>query len=730
MRPFSNSSPNGNAVTPGAAVAAASDKPIGDATGEQLVTLPFFLGKRTARQFRRLFSGVLLLSLPLTLGTLGQQYITQQAAIQKIAASSTMTSDMRYLAKAADLVLHGNATVRDPMNQRANALGKALVRLELDPVLYRMVLVREEEAQRVGKIAQLIARARSDTVLVAHTQDAPADASALLHALQKDTAAYAENLHNLTLLKGSGTRVPAEVAEWDAIAAMATLSSRWVNSLHLTAQVSGVLQQMPDALAGFALREHALVEAMASPRPAGASELMTGSQIATLMRNGRALSEMAQNLQAATDAMAQTHNAALRLDAASDQMDQEISALQDTLLEGKSDKSAMLVVGLLSSVLALTSLVGLLYVRFSQKDHQQMLVNHARQEAALRVEWAESAADEARQANQTSQLAIFRLMQELQDIADGDLTKRVTVSEDLTGGIADAINYTVEELHELVLGVQRTAAQVDSTTTRVDSNSMVLLESSHNQLTLIHTAGESMLHLAAQVGKISAQAQSSATAARQSRAAADTGLTAVQDAINSTQHLREQIQETSKRIKRLGESSQEIGEITGLITEITTQTNLLAANAAIQAASAGEAGRGFAVVSEEVVQLAERSANAARQITALVSGIQTDAQNAMNAMERVAQDVVEGTRLSDRAGLALTHIDRLSADVALQIEGISAVATHESDTAGLIAKGIREIFAVVEKTAEGTRSNADTVRSLKTAANELKNSVARFRVAA
>jgi len=387
-------------------------------------------------------------------------------------------------------------------------------------------------------------------------------------------------------------------------------------------------------------------------------------------------------------------------------------------------------VALLSCGLVLLSLVGLLYVQFSQKDHQQILANSARNEAALRLQWAEAATEEARQANQTNQLAIFRLMQELQDIADGDLTKRVTVTEDLTGGIADAINYTVEELHELVLGVQRTAAQVDATTTQVDSNSMVLLESSHNQLTVIHKAGESVLRLAAQVGTISEQAQVSATVARQSRTAAGSGLSAVQNAIHSTHQLREQIHETSKRIKRLGESSQEIGEITGLISEITEQTNVLAANAAIQAASAGEAGRGFAVVSEEVVQLAERSANAARQITGLVSGIQTDAHNAMNAMERVAQNVVDGTRLSDRAGLALTDIDRLSQDVALQVEEISTVASRESDTAGLIAQDIREVFTVVEKTALGTRSNAEAVRGLKAAANQLKNSVARFRVMA
>lgn len=729
MKNPGNSPSSGNTAAPNP-VEDAGRSGVTGVLGEHLVTLPYFLGRRTASEFRRLFAGVLLFSLPVAVGTLGYQSITSSSITQKLVATSTVTSDMRYLAKAADLVLNGNAAAKDQLHQRAAALEAAGDTLRQDSALSRIVPASEEQMSRIGRISALIADAQRDIAQVADSRDAPADASALLHALQNDTAAYAENLSAITRLKTTGSRTPAEQAEWDAAAAMAMLSARWVESLRVANQVPRVVTQMPDALAAFGQHEQALTQAASSQSPRPASEPPPNSPVATLMQSGRALSDMARKLQAASTAIAQTRDAAQRLDAASDQIDQEVKALQATLLSNSADSSALRVVALLSSGLSLMSLVGLLYVKFSQKDHQNFLATNARQEAALRLQWAESAAEDARQANQTNQLAIFRLMQELQDIADGDLTKRVTVSEDLTGGIADAINYTVEELHELVLGVQRTAAQVDSTTTRVDSNSMLLLESSHNQLTVIHKAGESVLRLAAQVGAISAQAQSSAAAARQSRTAADSGLAAVQDAISSTQHLREQIHETSKRIKRLGESSQEIGEITGLISDITAQTNVLAANAAIQAASAGESGRGFAAVSEEVVQLAERSANAARQITALVSGIQTDAHNAMNAMERVAQDVVEGTRLSDRAGLALTDIDRLSQDVALQIENISAIATRESEAASGIAQDIREVFAVVEKTAQGTRSNAETVRSLKTAANELKNSVSRFRVVA
>ena len=193
--------------------------------------------------------------------------------------------------------------------------------------------------------------------------------------------------------------------------------------------------------------------------------------------------------------------------------------------------------------------------------------------------------------------------------------------------------------------------------------------------------------------------------------------------------IRDQIQETSKRIKRLGESSQEIGEITELISDITEQTNVLALNAAIQAASAGEAGRGFSVVAEEVQRLAERSADATRQIAALVKTIQTDTQDAVGAMERSTQGVVDGARLSDAAGTALGDIDRVTRQLAELIDQISAQALAEAQSANVVAANIQHIFAVTEQTGEGTRSTAQMVRELSRTAEELSQSVARFKIA-
>jgi twitching motility protein PilJ len=335
---------------------------------------------------------------------------------------------------------------------------------------------------------------------------------------------------------------------------------------------------------------------------------------------------------------------------------------------------------------------------------------------------------EAKRVNDANQAAILRLMNELQAVAEGDLTQQATVTEDITGAIADSVNYTVEELRNLVGQVQTTASRVTETTSQVDQTSTELLAASTEQLHEIRATGDAVLQMAGRINEVAGQAQQVASVAKQSRTAAEQGLQAMQNNREGMNSIRDQIQETSKRIKRLGESSQEIGEITELISDITEQTNVLALNAAIQAASAGDAGRGFSVVAEEVQRLAERSADATRRIAALVKAIQTDTQDAVAAMERSTSGVVEGTKLSDAAGQALEQIDAVARELDAKVAEITARAQQEAHGANTVASNIQHIFAVTEQTSEGTRSTAKMVHELSRSAEALKTSVARFKV--
>ena len=406
----------------------------------------------------------------------------------------------------------------------------------------------------------------------------------------------------------------------------------------------------------------------------------------------------------------------------SEPLRKDIEDLQSRLAdESGVGAGSWLLMALVLAVLAL-AIAGLVYTWLHESRQRQTLAETQRQ-SAVQQEL------DAKRVNDANQAAILRLMNELQTVAEGDLTQEATVTEDITGAIADSVNYTVEELRSLVGSVQNTATRVAQTTARVETTSSDLLTTSTDQLHEIRQTGQSVLDMATRINAVSEQAQQSATVARQSRQAAESGLQAVQDAIGGMNAIRDQIQETSKRIKRLGESSQEIGEITELISDITEQTNVLALNAAIQAASAGDAGRGFSVVAEEVQRRAERSADATRQIATLVKTIQTDTQDAVAAMERSTQGVVEGAQLSDRAGTALTEIDSVSRQLAQLIEQISVSTSAEAGQANEVAGNIQHIFATTEHTGESTRSTAQQVRELARMADELRQSVARFKIA-
>jgi twitching motility protein PilJ len=330
--------------------------------------------------------------------------------------------------------------------------------------------------------------------------------------------------------------------------------------------------------------------------------------------------------------------------------------------------------------------------------------------------------------NERNQEAIMRLLDELSSLADGDLTVQATVTEDITGAIADSINYAIEALRELVTTINDSAIQLDGATRQAQSAAAHMAKASGAQSRQISSASESMADMAASIEEVSGNSERCADVARHSVDIAHKGGDAVRRTIDGMNAIRETIQETSKRIKRLGESSQEIGNTVELINDIAEQTNILALNASIQASMAGEAGRGFAVVADEVQRLAERAANATKQIEVLVRTIQTDTNEAVVSMERSTTDVVGGALLAENAGAALEEIEQVSNQIASLVQNISASARQQAVASGSISKNMQVVREISTQTAESSSTTSASVAKLAALAAQLRKSVAGFRL--
>jgi twitching motility protein PilJ len=338
------------------------------------------------------------------------------------------------------------------------------------------------------------------------------------------------------------------------------------------------------------------------------------------------------------------------------------------------------------------------------------------------------AADTQRQENDRNQQAILRLLDELSSLADGDLTVQATVTEDITGAIADSINYAVDALRGLVTTINGSAIQLDSATRQTQALSQHLAKASGAQSKQISSATESAGGMASSVAEVSGNAERAADVARHSVEVAHKGGDAVRRTIDGMNTIRETIQETSKRIKRLGESSQEIGNIVELINDIAEQTNILALNASIQASMAGEAGRGFAVVADEVQRLAERAANATKQIEVLVRTIQTDTNEAVVSMERSTTDVVGGALLAENAGAALEEIEQVSNQIASLVQNISASSRQQTSGAQNIARNMQVLKEISVQTAESTNATSAAIAKLAELSAGLRRAAAGFRL--